>query len=520
MKFERTTVEKLIEIQRLIGAGQTDRQIARSLHCRRTHVAAVRKGIFTRDVLDRARQPEQKLPPGWALHVDWAAVERDIRDGHQLKRIWEEAAATRTSHSNFFKYVKARFARLLDVTVTLREFRPGGHCEVDYAGGKIEWLDRRTGEIHQAHVFVGILCFSQKLFAIAHEDEKKPNWLDAHRRMFEFYGGVPAVLVPDCLKNGVVKAHRYDPDLNQDYVELVAYYGAAVVPARARRPRDKALVEGAVGILMRYFRFIYRRRTFTSLAEVNEALRDAVARINGKIHTRFKVSRLERFESLEKAALRPLPLEPYNVGEWKNVTLHPDCTVALDKNFYSAPHIHRGKELKAKLSANLVEIFLDLDLIAVHARVRGKVGERVVLNEHLPENSRAYREATPQMILSQARFSHSDLHALVDELFQQDTLANLRRAQGLVRKAYSVIQADTRERATPWIASACAQMRRFGRVRVQRFEELIAAEKKKAAVCRDDREITRQPGNPMVRGHGTRKPEGETEKVPVQLRLV
>lgn len=520
MEFERTTVSQYAEIQRLIQAGQKNRQIARSLRCRRTLVAQIRAGLFTQDVLARARAPEAKLPPGWALNVDWAAVERDIRDGHELKRIWEEVAEGRTSYPNFFKYVKARFQRLLATTVTLREFKPGEHCEVDHAGDKIEWLDRRTGEIHQAHVFVGILCFSQEIFATAHEDEKKANWLDAHRRIFESYGGVPAVVVPDCLRNGVVKAHRYDPDLNPDYVELAAHYNTAIVPARVRHPRDKALVENAVGILMRYFRFIYRWRTFTSLAEINEALRAAIDRINGKLHTRFRSSREERFTSLEKAQLRALPLEPYNIGEWKTVTHHPDCTVHVDKNFYSAPHAHRGQELRVKLSANLVEIFLDLEPIAVHARARGKVGERIVESAHLPENSRAYREATPQMLLAQAKFSHPELHALIDELFQADTLAHLRRAQGLVRKAYNVIQADTRERSSPWIAAACAQMRRFGRVRVLLFEELIAAEKKKTAVCQDDREIKRQPGNPMVRGHGTRKPEGGQPTVPTQLRLV
>jgi transposase len=519
MEFERTSMVQFAEILRLIEAGQTNRQIARSLRCRRTMVAEVRKGLLTPDRLARAHEPEKRLPPGWALQVDWNTVEKDIRDGHQLKRIWEDVAASWTSYSNFFKYVKVRFARLLVATVTLREFRAGEHCEVDYAGDKIEWLDPRTGEIHQAHVFVGILCFSQKIFAIAHPDEKKANWLDAHCRMFEAYCGVPAVLVPDCLKNGVTKAHRYDPDLNQDYVELVAHYGAAVVPARPKRPKDKALVENAVGILMRYFRYVYRRRTFTSLAQVNEALRAVVATINSKIHTRFKTSRDERFVNLEKLKLRPLPLEPYNIGEWKNATHHPDCTVHLDGNFYSAPHAYRGKELRAKLSANLVEIFLDLDRIAVHARTKGKVGDRIVDNTHLPENSRAYREATPQMVLAQAKFSHPELHALIDELFKQDALAHLRRAQGIVRKAYAVIQADTRERANPWIQSACAHMRRFGRVRVQLFEQLIAAEKKKSAVFPEDREIKRQPGNPMVRGHGTRKPEVDPN-VPTQLILV
>jgi transposase len=521
MEFERTSMAQFAEIQRLIEAGQTDRQIARSLRCRRTLVAKLRKGLLTPDALSRAKSQELRLPPPWALQVNWVEVERDIRDGHQLKRIWEEAATSWTSYPNFFKYVKQRFAPLLTATVTLREFRAGEHCEVDYAGDRIEWLDRRSGEIHEAHVFVGILCFSQKIFAIAHENEKKANWLDAHIRMFEFYGGVPAVVVPDCLKNGVTKAHRYDPDLNQDYVELIAHYRTAVVPARSRRPRDKALVENAVGILMRYFRFIYRRRTFTSLGEINEALRSAVGRINGKQHTRFKTSRDERFATLEKAQMRPLPLEPYLVGEWRTATHHPDCTVHVDNNFYSAPHAFRGKELRVKLSSSLVEIFFELDRVAVHVRLRGKVGERIVENAHLPENSRAYRETTPQTVLAQACFSHPDLHALIDELFKQDTLANLRRAQGIVRKAYAVIQSDTRENAAPWIAQACAQMRRFGRVRVQYFEQLLASEKKKSAVSREDREIQRQPGNPMVRGHGTRKPEGPNpQHVPVQLSLV
>ncbi len=511
---------KIAEIERLILAGQTDRKIARALHCRRPLIAKIRAGRLSGESLVRDKSREEKSPPGWALRVDWGVVERDLREGHQIKRIWEEVALELTSYPNFFKYVKTRFAALLQATVTLRTFRPGEYCEVDYAGDKIEWLDRRTGEIHAAHVFVGILCFSQKIFAVAHENEKKPNWLDAHRRMFEFYGGVPHVLVPDCLKNGVVKCHRYDPDLNPDYVELAAHYGAAVVPARPRTPKDKALVEGAVGILMRYFRFVNRRHTFTSLSEINQALSEAVSRLNAKPHSRFKVSRDFRFETLERSQLRALPAEPWNVGEWKRATLHPDCTVAADHCFYSAPHVYRGKELRVKVSAEFIEIFFELERIAVHPRAKGRVGERIVKNEHLPENSRAYLEATPQMLLAQARFSHPDLHALIHELFELDTLGNLRRAQGLVRKAYAVIQTHGREKANPWLVTAIAQMRRFNRVRVRTFEEIIHAEIKKATVLREDRTIVRQPGNPMVRGHGKRTPAEDIETIPAQLRLV
>jgi hypothetical protein len=510
------------EIDRLIKAGLSNRQIAKALKCRKTLVSAVRSGEVQRDVIGAVKKSEDRPQPGWALQLDWNVIEKDIRDGHQFKQIWGEVAKELTSCSNFYKYVQVRFSSLLAATVTLREFKAGQHCEVDYAGGRIEWLDTRTGEIHEAHVFLGILCFSQKIFAYAAKDEKKPNWLDCHRRMFEFYGGVPAILVPDRLKNAVVRAHLYDPDLNPEYVDLAAHYRTAVVPARSRHPKDKALIEGAVKILMRYFRFAYRRRTFTSLAEINEALRESVDRINGKVHTRFRVSRQERFETLEKSTLKPLPLDPYVLATWKRgALLHPDCTVAAsDNNFYSAPHTYRGKRLDVKTGPTFIEIYFEQERIAVHDRAVGKIGERVTKNEHLPPNVRAYKEGTPQMILSQARFAHADLHKLIDEYFQQDTLAHLRRAHGIVRKAYATIQKHGREKAAPWIAGAVAQIQRFGRFRVQAFEDYIRAEIKKSAVYREDRTIERKPGNPMVRGHGTPKPDGTTKPVPTQLTLI
>jgi transposase len=266
MDFKRTSMAQFDDILRLIELGRSDRAIARSEKCRRTLVAQIRKGTLTKDELTRLQACERAAPM-WTTQVNWLSVEEDIRDGHPIKRIWEEAAGSVTSHPNFFKYVKVRFVHLMAATVTLREFKPGEHCEVDYAGTKIPWVDIRTGEIQYAHVFVGILCFSQKIFAHAAEDEKKPNWLISHRLMFEYFGGVTCVVVPDNLKTGVVKAHLYDPDLNADYVELACHYGFSVVPARKKRPKDKALVEGAVGILLRYFRFIYRRRTFTAIAE-------------------------------------------------------------------------------------------------------------------------------------------------------------------------------------------------------------------------------------------------------------
>src|SRR5690606_1025832 len=163
----------------------------------------------------------------------------------------------RTGYPNFWKYLQRQYPALLSSTVTLREFSPGEYCEVDWAGDRIEWRDSR-GHRREAHVFLGILCHSQLIFARAFENERKDSWLSAHERMYAFFGGVPRVTVPDNLKTGTKRAHLYDPDLNPSYTELSVHYGTAIVPARVRRPKDKALVENAVGIVMRLFRWSMR----------------------------------------------------------------------------------------------------------------------------------------------------------------------------------------------------------------------------------------------------------------------
>jgi hypothetical protein len=227
---------------------------------------------------------------------------------------------------------------------------------VDYAGDPIEWLDLKSRQTRKAVVFVGALGFSQLVFAWASEDMKSRNWLSAHQKMFDAFGGVSHVTVPDCLKQGVAKCHLYDPDLNPAYADLAAHFGTAIVPARPSHPKDKAIVEGLVKILMRYFRFRFRARRFTSLAEINQALREACDRINRKPHTRFRISRLERFEKMERPALKPLPAHTYEAVEWKTAKLHPDCHIGVESAYYSVPHIHRVVDLFRALAKNVLQI--------------------------------------------------------------------------------------------------------------------------------------------------------------------
>jgi transposase len=490
------TVDRYKEIERRLAEGRGLREIARALGCSRRLVREVRDGRGSPDT------PKPGVDPLWMSQLDWPLLIHDLSLGHPLKYLWEEKAQHLTSYSNFLKQLYRKFPELRRASVTAREFSAGERIECDYAGKTLEWVDLTDGVLHQAYVFISVLGFSQLLFAWAAEDMKSRNWLSCHRRMFEAYGGVAHVTVPDCLKQGVTKCHIYDPDLNPAYAQLASHYSTAIVPARPGRPKDKGLAENAVNLVMRYVHFRYRRRRFTSLAEINDALADCIERINDRKHSRFGISRRERFEQCERSALKPLPADPFEVAEWKEATLHADCYVQVEAVYYSAPHIHRHKRLRVKLTETQVEIFLKLERLAIHPRSRHRDGRRISNSEHFPANSQAYYEATPQKLLSQARFVHADLHQLLVELFNADVYGHLRRAQGLVRSSAKELDAAGRELASARIVGAIATMRRYNKVRVPYFQALLAQARKAPIVPNAEREIIRRAGNPMLRYAG------------------
>jgi len=492
MARRRFTVDRYTEIERRLRAGRSLREIARALGCSRRTVREIRDGL-------RLAPGRTTGDPLWMSQVDWPAALHELGLGHPLKFIWEERAQALTSYPNFWKQFYRKFPELRQASVTARDFAAGERVEVDYAGDPIAWVDLRTGEIRQAWVFVAGLGCSQLLFAWAADDMKSRSWLDSHQRMYAFYGGVPHVTVPDCLKQGVLKCHLYDPDLNPSYAALAAHYATAVVPARPGHPRDKAIVEGLVRILMRYQRFRYRHHRFTSIAEINQALADCVGRINERHHRRFGVSRRERFEQLERAALKALPAADFDNAEWKEARLHPDCYVNVEATYYSAPHIHRGKKLRIRLTQTHVEIFLNGERLALHPRDRSRSGRRIRSDAHFPDNALAYYEATPQQLLSQSRFIHPDLHQLVVALFNADVYGHLRRVQGLIRAADKAIRRSGRDDALSRIVAAIAAMRRLDKVRVPFFTELLARQTSAHPAPDPARDIVRRPGNPLLR---------------------
>lgn len=481
------------KIRAQIDAGIPARQIAKNLGCCDKTVKKIREGQTT----DPRSHSSNREVPGWSQQVNWEDILADVQKGHLLSDLWNEQCAGQIGYIQFTREFHRQFPLHGKEVITRREHLPGEKLEVDYAGFRPEWIDPKTMSVNKMNIFVGSLCNSQKIFATASPTQSSEDFLDAHNQMFEYFGGVPKALIPDNLKAGVNKPHLYDPEINKSYQELADHYGTVVIPARVRRPKDKSLGELGVKLVTRFFRFHYRKHTFTRPEEIIEALQYVCEIINSRTHTRFKVSRDERFID-EKEHLKPLPELPFEYGRWEKRKLHPDCHLGIEGNYYSAPEKYRFQQLDVKIGLNSMEIFYQRERVALHKKVPAKKGIYVTDPEHLPEKSRAYMEATPQKILHQARFISEELHQFINELFNSGTLENLRRAQGFMRTSYNEINKVGRKAAVVAVAKALNDCQLWDRRRVAYYQDRLKFYRTEGAE-RKNRPIKRNPENPNLR---------------------
>jgi len=213
----------------------------------------------------------------------------------------------------------------------MRQDHPAGDkVFVDYSGKKIMIVDRATGVVREAEIFVAVLGASNYTYAEATWTQKLADWIEAHVRMFRFFGGVPRLVVPDNLKSGVHRASFYDPEINRSYGMMASHYGVGILPARPRKPRDKAKVEAGVRFAQTYILGRLRRQTFFSLAEANAAIAAALERINAHVMRRIGVSRRQLFETVEMPVLAPLPDADYQFAEWLLARVSLDYHVEVD----------------------------------------------------------------------------------------------------------------------------------------------------------------------------------------------
>ncbi len=284
--------------------------------------------------------------------------------------------------------------------VMRQEHRAGEKAFIDYSDG-LSILDLATGELILTQLFLAVWGASNYTYAEATLSQTLAEWIGSHRRSLEYFGCVPRVLVPDNLKSGVSKACKYEPELNPTYADMAQHYGCAVLPARPRKPRDKAKVEAGVLIAKRWILAVLRQRSFYSLAELNAAIRECLERLNSRPMRRLKKSRRELFETVDRPNALPLPVRPYEYAEWYKARVNVDYHIEVGHHYYSVPFQLLREKVDVRLSATTVEAFRKGERIAAHTRSDLRGGYTTV-KEHMPREHRSYAEWSPSRFIDWA----------------------------------------------------------------------------------------------------------------------
>ncbi len=323
---------------------------------------------------------------------NWSDVHEKMRQKHQtLIQIWEEYRlidpSDAYSYSQFSVHYTA-FKKTVDVTMRMTH-RPGECVFVDFAGLTILWLD---GDVERkAHIFVAVSGASNYTFAIACRDQSTESWIDAHNKMFFYFGGVHEVIVPDNLKAAVIRPGPF-PTLNRTYLEFARHFNTIIAPARVRRPQDKSKAEAGVLFVSRWITVPLRRRTFFSLEEINEAIQKLLPALNERKFRRLPGTRHSRFLEVDKPALKALPSKPFECMTWVHEQKVPsDYHLCIEGHAYSVPYQYVGKLVEACFSHSSVQFFHDHQRIAIHKRCF-EVGGRTLDKTHMTKAHQIYSE--------------------------------------------------------------------------------------------------------------------------------
>jgi transposase len=321
-----------------------------------------------------------------------------------LQILWDEYIGLHPDGYRYSRYCDLYRGWALKLPVTMRQDHAAGDkLFVDYAGDTVSVVvDRLSGMTRQAHLFVAVMGASSLSYAQARWSETLPDWIECHVQALEFFGGAPALLVPDNAKVAIIKACHFNPQVNRTYSAMAAHYGSAVLPTRPRRPRDKAKVEAAVRIVERWLLGRLRHRTFYNLAEVNAAIADLLNDLNDRrVLRRVGVTRRQLFEELDRPALRPLPVERYVFAEWRIRRAGLDYHVEIERHYYSVPYRFAREQVEARITANTIEIFHKGERIAAHRRSSGN-GKHTTTPDHMPSAHRRFADWTIERIQREA----------------------------------------------------------------------------------------------------------------------
>ncbi|QAU24552.1 IS21 family transposase [Dyella sp. M7H15-1] len=446
-------MRKIRELLRLkFELGLSERKIAQSLSMARSsikeclnRVAAASLSWPLPDELDDVAL-EASLYPCKPKSVtspipwpDFAHVHRELsRSGVTRPLLWQEYKAQHPDGPQYSAFCD-RYSEWSHATAELvmrLEHRAGEKCFVDYAGQTVEIINRHTGELHAAQIFVAALGCSNYIYAEATLTQNLSDWIGSHARALTFFGDAPTAIVPDNLKSGVHRPDRYEPQINRSYADFAAHYDVAILPARVRKPRDKAKVEGAVLIVERSLLAPLRDRQFFSLTELNAALRILLDELNHRPFQKLAGSRHTQFLHVERPALKPLPVHPYEFAQWKYAKVHPDYHIEVEHAYYSVPYTCIGQRVDVRLTARMIEVFAKHKRIATHPRST-KRGERITLNAHRPPHHCAVIDTTLARLIERVEMIAPSVADVLREQSRRRLHPEeaIRSAQGILRLA-------------------------------------------------------------------------------------
>jgi transposase len=394
------------EILRLDALGFSKQAIATSCGCARNTVRSVisaaqanqvtwqsSKGSSNENLRNRlypssSGSQQYRMP-------DYEQIHREMqKSGVTLSLLWAEycdqcrAAGELPYQSTQFNKYYADYVSKTKATMHL-EHKPGETMQVDWAGQTAGIVDTDTGELIPAYLFVAVLPCSGYAYVEAFPDEKQEAWINAHVHAYQFFGGVTRILTPDNLKTGVIKNTRDDTVINKAYREMSEHYGTAIIPARPRTPKDKAFVEGSVGVVSTWIIAALRNQQFFSLSELNEAISEKLYAFNHKPFQKREGTRADAFEE-EKPFLLPLPAAPFELAQWKVATVQYNYHVSVDKQNYSVPYEYIKQKVDVRMTAHTVEVFFEGNRIASHPRLYGRPNQYSTLETHMPPDHQKY----------------------------------------------------------------------------------------------------------------------------------
>jgi transposase len=349
-------------------------------------------------------EPQARAP------IDFEWVHRELRrTGVTLQLLWveyQQAVASRNDGVRPYQY--SQFCDLYAVwrsrlAVSMRQVhRAGEKAFVDYSGKKPCVIDAATGEVREVELFVMVLGASNYTYVEATLTQTLPDFLGSHVRAFEYFGATPLVLVPDQLRSAITGPDRYDPEVNVAYLEMAQHYGIAVLPARPRKPKDKAKVEAGVLVAQRWILACLRHRRFFGIDALNAAIAELLEQLNTRAFQKLDGSRRSAFEAIDRPAMKPLPLMRYERADWKKAKVNVDYHVAFDDRFYSVPHVLVGARVEVRATVHTVELLHGGVRVASHRRCFGRKGTCVTVEEHRPKSHRDYGAWPPERMIAWA----------------------------------------------------------------------------------------------------------------------